>query len=253
MRNIIIGILLASTSIFASDTSRKLIINKEVIDVKTYQITSVNQNSVLVLKDEVEDWNMNILSEQLVTKASKYRLIYLVIDSPGGSISAGLNFINTMKAVKAKKGTFIRCVITDRAYSMAAFIQSYCSQTLVLNNATIMYHQASYGVSGSAHKIRTQVSFVERYLAVIEENLAIQMGMDYQEYLEFRGTEVWLTSMEAANSGIVDGILVDFYYTAEAPEPRGNSGTMPWGDTSEDSDEEDTFELPGIDIIMECK
>lgn len=208
--------------VLGSDLSRSKM--GTVVDVKVGRLGRVNQERVIVLEGMVEDWNMKILSDKLHELAEVRRPAYMVIDSPGGSVSAGLNFINTLKSLKVQKRLKLVCVITDSAYSMAAFIAMYCAETYMLNSASMMFHQASYQVSGSAHEIRRMVSFTERYLNTIEMDLAKQMGMSYEDYLDFRGIEVWLTSLDAVNMGIVDGILTDFYYEAKAPErPQSNS------------------------------
>lgn len=220
--NALLYIILAATAAKASDSTR---VDLNGRTVKTYSTLHVpDQSKVLVLKDEVADANMSVLSESLksMTKTPSSNPVFLVIDSPGGSVDAGMNFINTMRAAKEARNVKVTCVITSRAYSMAAIIAAACHKTYILPTADMMFHNVTYGVRGTPALIKSRTTHMESYIKELEALIASQLGMPLSTYEALTRDELWLTARQAAAKGFVDGIVQTFFYTATPPVIKEN-------------------------------
>lgn len=205
--------MLLSTSIFASDKT-KVDLNKEK-KVKYYTL-EVNNDRTVVLRGVVRTGNTSKIIRQIkdFNILDSEAPIYLIINSPGGYIADGFELVNTIKSIKAP----VYCAIETEAYSMAAIISQYCYKTFIHKYGSIMFHEASYAVSGSQSQIKSIVNFTNEYLDVLHADLAKQMGMTVKEYNFMIRNEWWLTAEEAAKYGLVDGILIKLLYTAEPPK-----------------------------------
>ena len=217
LSNLIIAAVLIALPAQSSDTQQ---VNLQGgLPVKNKSLTKVDSSRVMVLEGVVQNSNMDALSAQLKELAkSPKKPAYLDINSPGGSVRAGLRFIETMIGAKAETGLKVTCVITEAAYSMAAVIAAYCHDTWMLPGADMMFHGASYGVKGEAEDIANMVAFMNRWLVAMERELAHQLGLSYGEFRHARGRELWLTAFDASRLGFVNGITRYFYHDAEAPE-----------------------------------
>lgn len=220
MRTLLIGLLLLTTPILASDITKVDINGNKV--VKKYTIKKINSDKVAMLHGEVRQWNVDIVKDKLKELANESnKVAYLDIDSPGGSIRAGINLIKTIQGLKDVKGLQTHCVVTGAAYSMAGVIASYCHKTYMTFGSDMMFHGASYSVGGNADEVFLRVLFITNWLRELEAELAHQMGITLLQFLKIRGRELWLTSNQAVRRGFADGILINFYHEAIPPELPG--------------------------------
>lgn len=211
----ILGLL--STGIaLGSDTTKVTEVPKAVTKKAFFNI---NSERVIVLEGPVGEANMKALSDQLrdIAAASVLTPAYLEINSGGGSVVAGIQFIETMRDLKIHRGLKTICIVRNSAYSMAAVIAMYCHETYMLTFSDMMFHGASYGVSGNADEVLSRVLHLTRWLTKMETELAIQMGINYIKFRQRRGRELWLTAREAARYGFVDGVATTFFHEAEPP------------------------------------
>jgi len=208
MKKILLSFLLAVSTTFAVETSEKA--------PKT--ITIDNTRAVLI-KGPVDSYNMEYAIKSLNEFASdSTKPVYLVLNSPGGSVLDGFELVNTLEVLESKKIETI-CVVETMAYSMAAILATYCSKTYIHKFASLMYHPASYGISGSVTKINTRVNFTNNYLHILSKDVAKRLKMTVEAYEAKVHDEWWLTAEEALRAGIVVGILDSVSYTIAAPEP----------------------------------
>lgn len=209
--------LVASFSTFASDTTKVDLEGKRPANRITFQ--PVDLSRVMQLRGQVTMGSIAPLLLHVDTLAlSPKEPAYLLIDSPGGEVDPGLAFIKAMKSLKAHTGLKVTCIIQGKADSMAAIIASYCHETYMDNLSVLMYHQVSFGIGGRASDIKTRVDFNLKWIAVVEADLAAQLGMTYEDYKLLSKDELWLTSEEAVRHGFVDGIAENFY----VPQPQKN-------------------------------
>jgi ATP-dependent Clp protease protease subunit len=129
--------------------------------------------------------------------------IWFRINSPGGSVDAGLILVDTMEAIKAP----IHCIVESAAYSMAAIILTYCEKRYALPHATIMLHEASYGMTGEDPSIRSRHDFLTRYLDRMHVEIAKNIGMELKAYRERIRDAWWLMADEAKAANIIDEVI----------------------------------------------
>lgn len=129
--------------------------------------------------------------------------IWIRINSPGGSVDAGLILIDTMKAVKAP----IHCIVESSAYSMGAIILSYCDKRYGLPHSTFMLHEASYGTSGEDPHNRSKLEFLTKYLDRMHEEIAKNIKMDTKKYRTRIRDTWWMLADEAKSIGLIEEII----------------------------------------------
>lgn len=134
--------------------------------------------------------------------------VTMTIDSPGGSVGAGLDLVDAMRAAQ-RSGTRITCVTDGWAASMAAYTFQACDVRLMTRQSAVMFHTVSVQfASGNQYdfeRLARKMAGVNKMLAVF---IAGRMGMPIAEY-EARVTDRdwWLGWEEALAAGAADGVL----------------------------------------------
>ncbi len=162
---------------------------------------------VIFLTGQVEDHMANLIVAQLLFLESENpeKDIYIYINSPGGSVTAGLAIYDTMRYIKCDIAT----VCVGQAASMGAFLLSggtkgkrYC-----LPNARVMIHQPLGGFQGQA----TDFEIHAREILTIKEKLnrlmAEHTGKTYEEIIAGTERDNFLSAQQALDYGLVDTIL----------------------------------------------
>jgi ATP-dependent Clp protease protease subunit len=134
--------------------------------------------------------------------------IWLIINSPGGSVDAGLILIDTFQALKSP----VHCLVESKAYSMAAITLLFCDKKYALRHATIMLHEASYGTVGEDPTIRSRLEFITKYLDGVHHELAKRLRMSHEKYREKIRDAWWLMADEAQRVGVIDGVVDRIIY-----------------------------------------
>lgn len=163
---------------------------------------------VIFLTGQVEDHMANLIVAQLLFLESENpeKDIYIYINSPGGSVTAGLAIYDTMRYIKCDIAT----VCVGQAASMGAFLLSggtkgkrYC-----LPNARVMIHQPLGGFQGQA----TDFEIHAREILTIKEKLnrlmAEHTGKTYEEIVSATERDNFLSAQQALEYGLIDTIFV---------------------------------------------
>lgn len=175
---------------------------------RSYDIFSrLLKERVIFLTGQVEDHMANLIVAQLLFLESENpeKDIYIYINSPGGSVTAGLSIYDTMRYIKPDIAT----VCVGQAASMGAFLLSggtkgkrYC-----LPNARVMIHQPLGGFQGQA----TDFEIHAREILGIKEKLnrlmAEHTGKTYEEVCTDTERDRFLSAQQALDYGLIDTIL----------------------------------------------
>ena len=154
---------------------------------------------------QVATWLTRILTTYKNKNAPN---LYLILDSPGGSITDGLGAISAMKLVSERYGTKTTCVINDLAASMAAVHSAFCDLTVMNQYGALMHHHPSYGIGRAARNIlQERFRFSEVWLDLVEGKIAAQYGLSTTEWQGFIKAERWFTAEDAARHGLVDKVV----------------------------------------------
>ena len=174
---------------------------------------------IIFLGAVVEDKMANAICAQMLLLAAEdpEKDIYLYINSPGGSVSAGMAIYDTMQYVKNDVAT----VAMGLAASMGQFL--LCAgapgKRYAHPHARIMLHQPSGGISGTASDIKIQAEQMMYTKRKMAELIAEHTGQTQAQIAEDSDRDRWFTAEEAAEYGFVDSVV------RSARQVEGNGGT----------------------------
>ncbi len=175
---------------------------------RSYDIFSRLLNDrIVMLSEEVNDTTASLIVAQLLYLEAQDpdKDIQFYINSPGGSVTAGLAIYDTMQYIKADVSTI--CV--GIAASMGAFLLSSGAKgkRIVLPNAEVMIHQPSGGARGQETDIQIQAAHMARTKKRLNEILSANTGKTYDEIARDTERDYFMSAEEAVSYGIVDKVI----------------------------------------------
>lgn len=183
------------------------IIEKNEMGERAYDIYSrLLKDRIIILNGEITDNSSNIVVAQLLYLDSLNNDdISLYINSPGGSITAGMAIFDTMNFIKSDISTI--CV--GMAASMAAFLLSSGEKgkRYILPNAEVMIHQPLGGAQGQATEIKIAAERILKLKKKLNKILSDNTGKDIDTIDNNTERDYFMDSDEALNYGIVDKVL----------------------------------------------
>ncbi len=183
------------------------IIEKNETGERAYDIYSrLLKDRIIILNGEITDNSSNIVVAQLLYLDSLNNGdISLYINSPGGSITAGMAIFDTMNFIKSDISTI--CV--GMAASMAAFLLSSGEKgkRYILPNAEVMIHQPLGGAQGQATEIKIAAERILKLKKKLNKILSDNTGKDIDTIDNDTERDYFMDSDEALNYGIVDKVL----------------------------------------------
>ncbi len=183
------------------------------------------RDRIVWLGSEVRDENSNEIAAKLLMLAAEdpEKDIYLYINSPGGSITAGMAIYDTMQFVPND----IVTVGIGLAASMGQFLLSSGTpgKRYITPNARVLLHQPSGGFGGTAADIQTQAKVILDMKQRMAELTAEQTGKSIEQILKDNDRDNWFTAQEALEYGFVD------HLRASSNEVVGGGGTVGDGET----------------------
>lgn len=184
------------------------VIEQTNLGERAYDIYSrLLKDRIIFLGTEIDDHVANLVIAQLLFLQSEdvNSDIKLYINSPGGSVSAGLAIYDTMQHVKPDVST----IVVGMAASMAAFLAA-CGEKgkrFALPNVRIMIHQPSGGFSGTAADIEITAKEILKLRQRLNEIMAEKTGQPLKKIAEDSDRDFWMDPKEAASYGIVDKVI----------------------------------------------
>lgn len=148
--------------------------------------------------------------------------VWILINSGGGSVDAGLILIDTFRAAKSP----VYCLVESKAYSMAAITLLFCDRKYALEHATIMLHEASYGTMGDDPSNRSRLDFLTKFLDNMHIQLAKRIGMTHKKYRARIRDAWWLRADEAQKAGIIDAVVRRIRYATHDLERTEEKRTL---------------------------
>jgi ATP-dependent Clp protease protease subunit len=175
---------------------------------RTYDIWSrLLEDRIVFLGTPINETVANFIVGQLLylQKADRNRDVHLYINSPGGSITAGLAIYDTMQYVSCP----IETVCIGSAASMAAILLAAGTpgKRFALPNSRIMIHQPWGGVQGTAADIDIQAREVLANRAILNEILAKHTGRTVEEVERDTDRDKYLSAPEAKQYGLIDEVV----------------------------------------------
>ena len=177
---------------------------------RSYDIYSrLLRERVIFLGDEVNDATASVVVAQMLFLESEdpTKDINLYINSPGGSVTAGMAIYDTMNYVKCDVST----ICMGLAASMGAFLLSSGAKgkRFALPNSEIMIHQPSGGAKGQATEIQIVAENILNTKKKLNEILAPNTGQRVEKIAEDTERDNFMTAQEAHDYGLIDKIIVN--------------------------------------------
>ena len=179
---------------------------------RSYDIYSrLLEDRIIFLADQVTDATASFVVAQLLYLEAKDpdKDIQLYIDSPGGSITAGMAIYDTMQYIKCDVSTI--CI--GMAASMGAFLLAAGEKgkRFALPNSEVMIHQpliAGGGLSGQTTDIKIYTDHLVNTKKKMNEILAERTGQTYEKLCEDTERDNFMTAQEAKEYGLIDEVIV---------------------------------------------
>ena len=175
---------------------------------RSYDIFSRLLNERIVfLGDEVNSDTASLVIAQLLFLESEDpdKDISLYINSPGGSVTAGMGIYDTMQYIKCDVSTI--CV--GMAASMGAFLLAGGAKgkRMILPNAEVMIHQPSGGAQGQATEIQITAEWILRTKKNLAKILAENCNQPFEKVMADTERDYWMSAEQALEYGLVDHIF----------------------------------------------
>lgn len=175
---------------------------------RSYDIFSRLLNDrIIILSDEVNDATASVVVSELLYLESldPDKDIFMYINSPGGSVTAGMAIYDTMQYIKCDVSTI--CV--GMAASMGAFLLAAGTKgkRLALPNSEVMIHQPSSGYQGQATDMKIAADHIIRTKEKLNSILAANTGKSIEEVAVDTDRDNWLTAEQAMSYGLVDKVI----------------------------------------------
>ncbi len=195
------------------------IIEERPLNVASMDVFSrLMMDRIIFLGEPIDDYVANIVTAQLLFMEStdRSRDIQMYINSPGGSVYAGLGIYDTMQIITPDVAT----ICTGMAASMAAILM--CSgkkgKRTALKHSRIMIHQPSGSIGGQASDIEITAREIQKVKKELNELIAAHTGQKISRVEKDSERDFWMSSEEALQYGLVDDVLT----TNKAKEEKGS-------------------------------
>ena len=176
---------------------------------RSYDIYSrLLKDRIIFLGEEVNDVSANLIVAQLLFLEAEdpSKDLQLDINSPGGSVTAGMAIYDTMQYIKCDVST----ICLGMAASMGAFLLSSGAKgkRYALPNSTIMIHQPSGGAQGQATEIQIVADQIAKTKKKLNEILSANTGQPLEIVEKDTDRDNYMTAEEAKAYGLIDGVVI---------------------------------------------
>lgn len=164
------------------------------------------KDRVIFMTGEVDDTMADIMMAELLSldaSNTSHEPIHVYINSPGGSVTAGMAIYDTMKTIKSPVYTY--CI--GLAASMGAFLLSSGDKRFCAPEAEVMIHQPLGGAKGQAADIEITAKHILKTREKLNRIMAQNTGKPLEEVEKATDRDNWLTAQEALDFGLIDEIL----------------------------------------------
>ena len=176
---------------------------------RSYDIYSrLLKDRIIFLGEEVNDVSAGLIVSQLLFLEAEDpgKDIQLYINSPGGSVTAGMAIYDTMQYIKCDVST----ICLGMAASMGAFLLAggAMGKRFALPHSTIMIHQPSGGAQGQATEIQIVADHIAQTKRTLNELLAANTGQPIEVVERDTDRDNYMTAEEAKAYGLIDGVVM---------------------------------------------
>ena len=193
------------TSSYISPT----IIEERQLNVAQMDVFSrLMMDRILFLGTKVDDYTANVIQAQLLylDSADPGKDISIYLNTPGGSVYAGLGIYDTMQYISSDVST----ICTGMAASMGAvlLVAGATGKRFALQHSRVMIHQPMGGAQGQASDIEITAREIQKLKKELYTIIADHSGRPYEQIEKDSDRDYWMTAAEAKEYGMIDEVLV---------------------------------------------
>ena len=165
------------------------------------------KNRIIWLGDEVANTNANVICAQMLALAAQdpKKDIWLYINSPGGSITAGMAIYDTMQLIEPDVATV--CVGMPASMGQFLLTSGTKGKRYITPHSRVLMHQPSGGIGGTATDVRINAELIMDMKKTLSQLTADQTGHTIEEIYRDNEYDHWFNAQEALEYGFVDKII----------------------------------------------
>ena len=184
------------------------IIEERKLNVAQMDVFSrLMMDRIIFLGTQVDDYTANVIQAQLLYLDSSEpgKDVSIYINSPGGSVYAGLGIYDTMQYIQSDVST----ICTGMAASMAAvlLVAGAKDKRFVLKHSRVMIHQPMGGIQGQASDIEITSREILKLKKELYTIISEHSGQPYDKVYQDSDRDYWMTAQEAVDYGMIDRVL----------------------------------------------
>lgn len=192
------------TSSYISPT----IIEERQLNVAQMDVFSrLMMDRIIFLGTQIDDYTANVIQAQLLylDSSDPGKDISIYINSPGGSVYAGLGIYDTMLYISSD----VKTICTGMAASMAAvlLVAGEKGKRFALNHSRVMIHQPMGGAQGQASDIEITAREIQKLKKELYTIISNHSGVPFKKVEKDSDRDYWMTSAEAKQYGMIDEVL----------------------------------------------
>ena len=189
-------------------------LNPYILEERQLNVTQLDvfsrlmMDRIIFLGTEINDYTANVLQAQMLylDSTDPEMDINIYINSPGGSVSAGLGIYDTMQFINANVGT----MCTGMAASMAAvlLVAGEKGKRKALPHSRVMIHQPMGGAQGQASDIEITAKEIQKYKNELYQIIADHSGQPFEKVWKDSDRDYWMSAAEAKEYGMIDEVCL---------------------------------------------
>ena len=184
------------------------IIEERKLNVAQMDVFSrLMMDRIIFLGTQIDDYTANVIQAQLLylDSAEPGKDVSIYLNSPGGSVYAGLGIYDTMQYIQSDVST----ICTGMAASMAAvlLVAGEKGKRFALNHSRVMIHQPMGGIQGQASDIEITSREILKLKKELYTIISEHSGQPYDKVYADSDRDYWMTSQEAMEYGMIDNVL----------------------------------------------
>ena len=196
-----------ASSITSSYISPTIIEERQLNVAQMDVFSRLMMDRIIFLGTDVNDYTANVIQAQLLylDSAEPGKDVSIYINSPGGSVYAGLGIYDTMQYISSDVAT----ICTGMAASMAAVLLVAGTQgkRFALKHSRVMIHQPMGGAQGQASDIEITAREIQKLKKELYTIIADHSGMSFEKVERDSDRDYWMTAQEAKEYGMIDEVL----------------------------------------------
>ncbi len=198
----------ASVNSVAASYISPTIIEERQLNVAQMDVFSrLMMDRIIFLGTQVDDYSANVIQAQLLflDSSDPGKDVSIYINSPGGSVYAGLGIYDTMQYISSDVAT----ICTGMAASMAAvlLVAGEKGKRFALPHSRVMIHQPMGGAQGQASDIEITAREIQKLKKELYTIIADHSGQPFEKVERDSDRDYWMTAAEAKDYGMIDNIL----------------------------------------------